>query len=53
MKAKARDYQAKAKRCEQRAKKVRDPQSREWQLILARVYRMLAEASVGGRLTAC
>jgi hypothetical protein len=44
MKAKARDYQAKAKQCEERARKARGPENREWQLILARAYRMLAEA---------
>ena len=40
----ARTYLAKAKQCEQRARKARCPNSREWQLILARAYRMLAEA---------
>jgi hypothetical protein len=42
--SKARGYLAKAKRCEERARKVRCPENREWQLILARAYRMLAEA---------
>jgi hypothetical protein len=42
--SKAREYLAKAKQCEERARKVRCPDSREWQLILARAYRMLAEA---------
>jgi hypothetical protein len=39
-----REYLAKAKRCEERATKMRRPGSREWQLILARAYRILAEA---------
>jgi hypothetical protein len=43
MSTKTRNYQAKAKQCEKRAKQVRDPENREWQLILARAYRMLAE----------
>ena len=42
--SKARGYLAKAKQCEQRATKVRCPEGRDWQLILARAYRMLAEA---------
>jgi hypothetical protein len=42
--SKARGYLAKAKRCEERAKKVRCQESRDWQLILARAYRVLAEA---------
>ena len=44
MKTKGRVYLAKAKQCEERARKVRDAESREWQMILARAYRMLAEA---------
>ncbi len=44
MKTKAREYLAIAKRCDQRATKVRDAERREWQMILARAYRMLAEA---------
>ncbi len=43
MASKARDYRAKAKQREERARK-RGPENREWQMILARVYRMLAEA---------
>jgi hypothetical protein len=43
--SKSREYLAKAKRCEERARKVRDPESREWQMILAHAYRMLAEAA--------
>jgi hypothetical protein len=31
--------------CEERARKTRDSQSREWQMTLARTYRMLAEAA--------
>jgi hypothetical protein len=42
--SKARGFLAKAKQCEERANKVREPQEREWQIILARAYRMLAEA---------
>jgi hypothetical protein len=42
--SKAREYQAKAKQCDERAKKTRCPENRDWQLIRARVYRMLAEA---------
>jgi hypothetical protein len=41
---KARGYLAKAKQREQRAKKTRDLKHREWQLTLARAYRILAEA---------
>jgi len=44
MKTKAREYLAKAKQREERARKVRDPENRNWQLTLARPYRMLAEA---------
>ena len=44
MKAKAKEYRTKAARCEDRARRERDPENREWQLILARAYRMLAEA---------
>jgi hypothetical protein len=39
-----REYLAKAKQCEARAKKVRDLESREWHTTLARAYRMLAVA---------
>jgi hypothetical protein len=42
--SKAREYQAKAKQCDERAKKTRNPENREWRMTLARVYRMLAEA---------
>ena len=44
MKAKAKEYRAGAERCERRAKQTRDPENREWQMTLARAYRMLAEA---------
>jgi hypothetical protein len=43
MKTKARVYLAKAKQCEERARKTRDAEDRNWQLVLARAYRMLAE----------
>ena len=43
--SKARGYLAKAKQCEKRAGEVRFPENREWQLILARAYRMLAQAA--------
>jgi hypothetical protein len=43
MKTRGREYLAKAKQYEERAKKVRCP-DREWHLTLARAYRMLAEA---------
>ena len=46
MASKARGYQAKAKQCEERARKLRGPENREWQMILARAYRMLAEAEI-------
>jgi hypothetical protein len=42
--SKARGYLAKAKQCEERARKLRDLENRNWQLTLARAYRMLAEA---------
>jgi hypothetical protein len=44
MTAKAREYRAKSEQCEQRAKKMRNQGDRDWQLCLARAYRMLAEA---------
>ena len=46
MKTKGREYLTKAKRCEARATKRRCPEDREWQLILGRAYRMLAEMEV-------
>jgi hypothetical protein len=44
MKTKAREYLAKAKQCEERARKIRHLEDRDWQLVVARAYRMLAEA---------
>jgi hypothetical protein len=38
------EYRAEAARCEQKAKKARDQAEREWQMVLARAYLMLAEA---------
>jgi hypothetical protein len=51
MKTKGREYLAKAKRCEARAKQTRHPENREWQTMLARAYRMLAamESEVAAR----
>jgi hypothetical protein len=46
MTPKARAYLAKAQQYEQRAKKIRNQEDREWHLCLARAYRMLAEAEV-------
>jgi hypothetical protein len=46
MTPKAREYLAKAQQCEQRARKIRNQEDHEWQLCLARAYRMLAEAEV-------
>lgn len=46
MTPKAREYQAKAQQCEQRSKKMRNQGDREWQLCLARAYRLLADAEV-------
>jgi hypothetical protein len=43
MTAKVRKYLARAAQCEERAKKGRSPQDREWQMVLARAYRVLAE----------
>jgi hypothetical protein len=42
--SKARAFLTKAKQCEARAKKTRIAENREWQLTLARAYRILAEA---------
>jgi hypothetical protein len=44
MTPKAREYLAKAKQYEQHAKAMRNQEDREWQLCLARAYRLLAEA---------
>jgi hypothetical protein len=43
MKTTAREFLAKAALCEVRAKKVRGASDRDWELILARAYRVLAE----------
>jgi hypothetical protein len=43
MKTTAREFLAKAALCEMRAKKARGASDREWELILARAYRILAE----------
>ena len=43
MTSKAREYQAKAAQHEERARKMRDPKDREWHMVCARAYRMLAE----------
>jgi hypothetical protein len=39
----AREYQAKAAQCEERARKTRRPEDRDWQMVLASAYRVLAE----------
>jgi predicted anti-sigma-YlaC factor YlaD len=44
MTPKAREYLVRAEQYEQRAKAIRNHEDREWQLCLARAYRMLAEA---------
>jgi hypothetical protein len=44
MTTKARTFLARAKQCEKQSTKVRDRERREWQMTLARAYRMLAEA---------
>ena len=46
MKTKESEYLAKAKRCEGRAANMHRPEDRQWQLILARAYRMVAESEV-------
>jgi hypothetical protein len=43
MTAKARDYLARATQCEERARKTHSPKDREWQMVLASAYRVLAE----------
>jgi hypothetical protein len=43
MATKAQEFLARAKQCEKRATKVRDVERREWQMTLARAYRMLAQ----------
>ena len=44
MTTKERSLQAKAKRCDEKAKKARTLDKREWQMTLASAYRMLALA---------
>jgi hypothetical protein len=44
MTLKAREYQTRADQCDRQARKTRDSENREWQALLARVYRALAEA---------
>jgi hypothetical protein len=44
MTIKAREYRTRADQCDRRAGKTRDSENREWQALLARVYRALAEA---------
>ena len=44
MTTKERSFQAKAKCCDELAKKARTTDKREWQTTLARAYRMLALA---------
>jgi hypothetical protein len=46
MTTKAREYLAGAQRCERRAKKTRDANSREWEMVLARAFQVLAEAEM-------
>ena len=46
MKTKELEYLAKEKRCEGRAAYTHRPEGREWQLVLARAYRMLSESEV-------
>jgi hypothetical protein len=41
---KAKEYLTKAKQYEQHAKTMRNQEDHDWQLCLARAYRMLAEA---------
>jgi hypothetical protein len=40
-----REYLAKAQQCEERASKIRVVKDRDWQITLARAYRMLAQAA--------
>ena len=44
MKTKPQEYRTKADQCDEQARKTRDPKKREWQTILARVFRNLAQA---------
>jgi hypothetical protein len=47
--SKINDYRVGAARCEQRAKKARTQDAREWQMILARAYQVLAEGEAEPR----
>ncbi len=49
-----RSFQAKAKRCDEKARLARTLDTREWQMTLARAYRMLAlaESDAATRLAA-
>jgi hypothetical protein len=51
MKIKAREYQARAAQYEARARKTRSPNDREWQMILASAYQVLAEMEGRSRWT--
>jgi hypothetical protein len=44
MTTKVRAFEAKAKRCDEKAKLARALDKKEWQMTLARAYRMLALA---------
>ena len=48
MTPKAREYLTKAEQYVRRAKEIRNQEDREWQLCLARAYRMLAEVEESG-----
>jgi hypothetical protein len=52
MRSKIDQYRAGAVRCEQRAKKMRNQADRDWQLCLARAYRLLAEAEAEAECSA-
>jgi hypothetical protein len=43
MTMKAREYRTRATHCETRARKARNPKDREWQMVLASAYKVLAE----------
>ena len=52
MASKVEEYRAGAARCEEQAKKERDPGEREWQMCLARAYRLLARVETERRKVA-
>jgi hypothetical protein len=52
MASKVEEYPAGAARCEEQAKKERDPGEREWQMCLARAYRLLARVETERRKVA-